>query len=214
MPRSAWQDSVAAHKERTRAAILDAAAGLVASQGATGLVMTSLARRARISRATLYNYFPDVEQVLEALVQAQVDEFTRELDRRLDGVADPAERLRRALAALTAWAGDQAALRPAGSRRQPAPNQALVGRIHRPLGALRDRLAALIAGAAEAGRLPPGTDPAMATRIVLALVFGAREQLGPAGQPGLAGTMLTFLLRGLGLADLAGDLDSTHPGPG
>src|ERR1019366_6911513 len=40
-----WLASVAEHKRRTRARILDAAADLVAAQGASGLVMTALARR-------------------------------------------------------------------------------------------------------------------------------------------------------------------------
>jgi AcrR family transcriptional regulator len=41
--------------------------------------MTALARRSGVARATLYNYFPDVEQVLEALVAAQVSQFLSDL---------------------------------------------------------------------------------------------------------------------------------------
>jgi AcrR family transcriptional regulator len=196
-----WLESVAEHKQRTRARILDSAAELVASHGVRGLVMATVARRAGVSRATLYNYFPDIEQVLEALVEAQVERFVHDLDQLLDRVADPGERLRRGIAALAAWAGEQAPRRPARGDRRGPPNPMLVSRIHRPLGRLRERIAALTAEAGDAGLLSPGTDPAVTTPIVLALVFGAREQLGPSGQPALARIMQAFILRGLGLAD-------------
>ncbi|MDX6389820.1 MAG: hypothetical protein QOJ73_883, partial [Streptosporangiaceae bacterium] len=126
-----WLASVAEHKRRTRARILDAAADLVAAQGASGLVMTALARRSGVARATLYNYFPDVEQVLEALVAAQVSQFLSDLEGRLHRVHDAGERLRLATALLVRWAGGQAARRPARARHGGPPSPAVVGRIHR-----------------------------------------------------------------------------------
>jgi AcrR family transcriptional regulator len=104
---------------RTRARILDAAAELVATQGASGLVMTALARRSGVARATLYNYFPDVEQVLEALVAVQVGQFLADMERRLAGVPDAGERLRLAITTLVAWTQGQAA-RPGPRSTRPA----------------------------------------------------------------------------------------------
>jgi len=193
-----WLASVAEHKRRTRARILDAAAELVATQGASGLVMTALARRSGVARATLYNYFPDVEQVLEALVAVQVGQFLADMERRLHGVRDAGERLRLAIAALVAWTEGQATRRPARARHGGPPSPAVVGRIHRPLAELREHLQTLVTAARDAGALPPDTDPALATRFVVALVLGTREDLGRSGHPEVARRLHDFILGGLG----------------
>ena len=194
-----WLASVAEHKRRTRARILDAAADLVAAQGASGLVMTTLARRSGVARATLYNYFPDVEQVLEALVAAQVSQYLSDLERGLDGVHDAGERLRLATAMLVRWTGGQAARRPARARHGGPPSRAVVGRIHRPLAELHDRLVVLVAAARDAGALPADTEPVLATRFVVAVVLGTRAELGRSGHPEIARRLHEFILGGLGL---------------
>jgi AcrR family transcriptional regulator len=162
--------------------------------------MTALARRSGVARATLYNYFPDVEQVLEALVAVQVGQFLADMERRLHGVPDAGERLRVAIATLVAWTGGQAARRPARARPGGRPGPALVGRIHRPLGELRERLLTLVTAAQDAGALPPDTDPALATRFVVALVLGTREELGRPGRPEVARRLNEFILGGLGFS--------------
>jgi AcrR family transcriptional regulator len=198
-PADGWLASVAEHKRRTRARILAAAAELVAEHGASGLVMSALARRSGVARATLYNYFPDVEQVLEALVAVQVGEFLADLERCVHGVPDAGDRLRLAIGTLVAWTGGQAARRPARPRRGGPPSRAVVGRIHRPLGELRDRVALLVAAARDAGSLPADTDPVLATRFVVAVVLGTREELGSSRNPEVARRLHDFILGGLGL---------------
>jgi AcrR family transcriptional regulator len=190
-----WASAVAAHKDRTRARILAAAADLVASRGASGLAMTALARRARVARATLYNYFPSAERVLEALVETEVAAFLKDLDRRLETVSDPGERLNQGISILVGWVAGQAADGPAPARRTPSAGPREIAAIHRPLAAIQDRIQEIVAAACDAGALPPHTKPDLAASFTVTLVLGARWQLGG---DRTAAALRAFLLAGLG----------------
>ena len=65
MPRI-WSETIAAHRDAVRDAILDATAALVAEHGLTGVTMSQIARESGIGRATLYKYFPDIGSILAA----------------------------------------------------------------------------------------------------------------------------------------------------
>ena len=58
---------------RNRQAILDAASEIIAEQGLDGLSMRSLAERADYSPSTLYRYFEDKEDILDALAKQAAD---------------------------------------------------------------------------------------------------------------------------------------------
>lgn len=59
--------------QRTRTAILDAALGCLAAQGVRRTTMTDLALAGGVAKATLYNHFRTKDDVLAALVDAQVE---------------------------------------------------------------------------------------------------------------------------------------------
>lgn len=63
-------------KERSRRSILDAASALVVERGGPRFTVEELAERADVSRATVFNYFPSVSDVL---VTASVERFDRVL---------------------------------------------------------------------------------------------------------------------------------------
>ena len=71
MPRL-WDDTIDAHRQAVRAAVLDAAWGLVAERGLAAVTMSSVAEAAGIGRATLYKYFPDVDAILVAWHERQI----------------------------------------------------------------------------------------------------------------------------------------------
>ena len=191
---------VAAHKDRTRARILDAAAALLTDRGAAGLAMTALARRAGVARATLYNYFPDAEHVLEALVETEVAAFLRDLDQRLAPAAGPGEQLDAAIDGLVAWVARQAGRRPARGGSRSGTRAVDVAGIHRPLTAIEARVAQVIAAARDADVLPPHTVPALTARFTVALAFSVRGQLAGTGSDQTAAALREFLLAGLGVA--------------
>lgn len=65
--------------------------------------MSLLAQRAGISRATLYHYFPDLEQVMLAWLELQVANFTKGLAARVGAIADPTLRLREIISTLVTY---------------------------------------------------------------------------------------------------------------
>jgi AcrR family transcriptional regulator len=83
-----WSDTIEAHRQDVRAAILDATADLVAERGPLSVTMSQIAETAGIGRATLYKYFPDVEAILvawhERHVAAHLDHLAAIRDRAGD----------------------------------------------------------------------------------------------------------------------------------
>jgi AcrR family transcriptional regulator len=78
----------------TRERILDAMIGHVADHGVRSATMDAVARRASLSRVTLYSYFPNKEAILQAAVLRELERFFSELEEvaaRYDD--DPEQRL-------------------------------------------------------------------------------------------------------------------------
>ena len=87
----------AVKKERTRQALSEAAVAIVAAEGIDALTADRIAAEAGVSRRTLFNYFPRVEDVLTA----SIDQVTQETMAAF--VARPTgEPLRQSIAAVLA----------------------------------------------------------------------------------------------------------------
>jgi AcrR family transcriptional regulator len=71
-------------KEEARAAILDAAEQVLAEQGFHAARMDDIAERVGVSVGTLYNYFKDRQQLLEALMEVRGRELLTLLDGELE----------------------------------------------------------------------------------------------------------------------------------
>ncbi|MFY0572455.1 TetR/AcrR family transcriptional regulator [Archangium lansingense] len=71
-------------KEEARAAILDAAEQVLAEQGLQAARMDDIAARVGVSVGTLYNYFEDRQQLLEALRDVRGGELLAQLDAELE----------------------------------------------------------------------------------------------------------------------------------
>jgi len=117
-----WQDSIEAHRDAVRDALLDAAGSLVAEAGVAALSMAAIAERAGVGRATLYRYFPDLPGILAAWHERHVSGHLAALVATRDAEADPRARLAALLEAYVRVArqshqhgGDAAA----GLHRQP-----------------------------------------------------------------------------------------------
>lgn len=72
---AAWSATLAEHKQRQLLHIGRVAADLVTRDGVTAVSMSKLAQAAGISRATLYNYVPDVPTAIRLYLTAQSDAF-------------------------------------------------------------------------------------------------------------------------------------------
>jgi AcrR family transcriptional regulator len=74
-----WNETITAHRAAVQDAVLDAVAALVAEQGLASVSMSQIAERSGIGRATLYKYFPDVEAILTAWHERQINRHLAEL---------------------------------------------------------------------------------------------------------------------------------------
>jgi AcrR family transcriptional regulator len=88
-----WTETIEAHRREVREAILDTTAALVARHGLLGVTMSRIAEETGIGRATLYKYFPDVEAILTAWHERQVEAHLAQLVEIRDRAGDPAHRL-------------------------------------------------------------------------------------------------------------------------
>lgn len=99
MPRL-WTQTIEAHRREVRDAILDATAALVAEHGLLSVTMSEIAQKTGIGRATLYKYFPDVEAILHAWHQRQINGHFEYLAQVRDQAGDPNGRLEGVLEAF------------------------------------------------------------------------------------------------------------------
>lgn len=67
-----WDQTIEAHRQEVREAILQTAGALAARNGLLSLTMSQIAEQTGIGRATLYKYFPDVETILLAWHEGQI----------------------------------------------------------------------------------------------------------------------------------------------
>jgi AcrR family transcriptional regulator len=146
MPRL-WNDTIAAHRQDVRDAILNATSELVAERGLLVVTMSEIADRAGIGRATLYKYFPDADAILLAWHEQQIDRHLSRLEQTRDSAQSARGRLEAVLEAYALMAHDSDA-------RHDAELAALLHRDeHVALGQrrLRELVRALIADAAASG---------------------------------------------------------------
>ena len=88
-----WNETIEEHRREVREAILDTTVALVAEQGVLSVTMSQIAEKTGIGRATLYKYFPDVETILRAWHERQIDGHLGYLAAVRDRAGDAGERL-------------------------------------------------------------------------------------------------------------------------
>lgn len=94
-----WSETIRTHRGAVQSAILNATADLVAEGGLSSVTMSKIAGAAGIGRATLYKYFPDVDTILAAWHERQIQIHLQHLTHVKDRTTDPARRLESVLEA-------------------------------------------------------------------------------------------------------------------
>ena len=187
-----WSQTIEAHRDAVREATIKATAALVAAHGLTGVTMSQIAKQTGIGRATLYKYFADVDSILRAWHERQVDEHLERLVQVRDGAVGAAERLQ---AVLDAYA-------QATSHRQAHDGNAAEA-LHRSdhVDAAHERLHGfvreLIEDAASAGAARRDVPADELTLYALHALAAASSLSDPAAVRRLVRTVL----RGLGSDD-------------
>ena len=158
-------------RTRTVHSILGAAMRIVEEEGIAGLSMSSLAQRAGVSRQTLYNYFPDVDAVLGALLEMG-DAGTDELAARLSNATD-------ARASLTMFVDDVVGSVAAGHPSPVALTAALPTSHREAMSAHERHTEGLVEAILERGRgeglFRADVDPELDGRILYRAAFAGAE---------------------------------------
>ena len=88
-----WTDTIEAHRREVRDAILDTTALLASEHGVLAITMSQIAEETGIGRATLYKYFTNVESILVAWHERQIDDHLKQLAELRDGAGSASQRL-------------------------------------------------------------------------------------------------------------------------
>ena len=80
-------------RARTQARILEAALRVFAAKGAGVPVIGDFIAAAGVARGTFYNYYDSVEELLEATTKWLEEDLMASIERELDGLVDPVDRL-------------------------------------------------------------------------------------------------------------------------
>jgi AcrR family transcriptional regulator len=139
-----WNDTIDEHRRTVHTAILDAAASLAAQHGLASVTMSQIATSAGIGRATLYKYFPDVDTILVAWHERQINRHLQQLVEARDSTSQPGSRLAAVLRAFALSRHQQH-----GDDLAPALHQR--DHVHRAHRHLHDFVTELIRQAAAAG---------------------------------------------------------------
>lgn len=193
-----WSESLASHRRRQTIHIGRTALELISRHGIAAVSMRQLADAAGVSRATLYNYFPDLESALLAYLEAAMEDYLTEVERALQGIDDPVEQLDRYIEHQVAYlAGDQhrtgAALLQAA-----AESPRLAPALSQHVGGPAEVVAKILVNGRAAGAFDPELDPALCTTLVLHLLAGACAALDAgAGADEAAAAVRRLLHHGL-----------------
>lgn len=175
MPRVAGQIDLAKTE-----AILDAAGGTFAERG-LGVSMEEIARRACVSKQTIYNHYGSKAELVRALVQRRVHEITSGLEapgaaeNPREALADFGRRLLQSLLQPRAHALLRLTVQAAGDMPDVSRAMYEAGPRHN-----RQKLAEFIALEARAGRLSVD-DPAQAAEFFAGMVLGSYQTAGLLG---------------------------------
>ncbi|MBR0599934.1 TetR/AcrR family transcriptional regulator [Sinanaerobacter chloroacetimidivorans] len=85
------------NKIKCRERILKASRRLFSSKGYENTLIEDVARKAEISKATLYNYFPNKESLLMGIAQDELDQIKILLNHEYKDMANSEKKLRRIL---------------------------------------------------------------------------------------------------------------------
>ena len=159
------------HRREVRDAILESAATLVAERGLLSVTRSEIAQNAGIGRATLYKYFRDVEAILLAWHDRQIEAHLAHLEDLRYGLALPFKRLE---AVLEGYA-------LISTRRHGHQDAALAEFLHRDSHVeharrkLREMIGDLLAASVETGDVRADVPPAELASYCLHALGAARD---------------------------------------
>lgn len=154
----------ALNKEKSRSSILKASRKLFSKQGYDETFIEEIADLAEVSKATVYNYFPDKDSLLIGIVEEVEDNIEDYLENEFSAEANDLDRIRRFMAELV-FASLQY---PSLTRRIVFLNSDRNSTLYGTLNEIESFLRKLIAAAQSDGYL----SAEVSTDIILDLLMG------------------------------------------
>ena len=188
--------SLAEHRERTRTALFDALAELMAKHSFDKITLSDVAAHAGVGRTAVYNHFADKEDLLLAFMEHETARYAEELSASLAGVEDPIDRLR-------VYVRQQALLKrhfhfPSTGPLANSVSRGTAGRLRAHAGLMAQMLAQILTDAVATAAIPP-QDPAQVIPLVHACVMGGRPTpTEPTARTAYLEALDTFVLRAVG----------------
>lgn len=171
---AAWNDTVADHRDRQRQLIIDATMGLVATRGLSDVSMAEVAKHAGIGRATLYKYFPGVEEIVAAHVLRTVEEHHASLEVAIAELRDPLDAIRTSLSILLGYFASNEH-RSAATSVNPEHFSPEIGTdVRAAFTRVHDLFARLVLEAQDAGHLRPDVDAWFTSQLLFQMLAAGR----------------------------------------
>ncbi|MBN1171341.1 MAG: TetR/AcrR family transcriptional regulator [Micromonosporaceae bacterium] len=165
------------HKALYRERIIDAAIEMVAEDGIAKASMAALAQRARIGRATLYKYFPDVEHALLAHAEREVNECQAALRSVIAQEPDPVLQLRRCIEALLHYFAGRRHQLYWAALEQAGLSSAAAARLQVLMAGLPQIFVATIAAGMAEGRFRPDLRPAIHGLVIFKMIVSLHDPI-------------------------------------
>ena len=174
MPRIT-EPTVAAHRAMQLARLTDAAYQIVETDGADAVTLTAVAKRAGLSRSTLYGYFASRDDLIVAVCEDAVVTWCDTIIRSMTAQADPEGQLREYVEAQLGAAAD--------TRHELAMLLLQSGVSAAGLARIRDAHAPLRTALMDTLRRMRLAEPERAAAFVQAAVTAAYEQIRAGNEP-------------------------------
>ena len=191
-------ESLASHRELTRARLFEALGSLMGEQSFESITMSQIAERAGVGRTAVYNHFADKEVLLLAYMREVTSEFARVLKQRLEAEPDPLVRLRIYIRSHLQMIGRYHVKAGMGLRRQMSGQGA--SHLHDHAGLVGEVLIGILDEAMECGQIAE-QNTLGAVHLIHATLQGQRLPKDPEHRESALALVETFILRGLGASE-------------
>ena len=191
-------ESLASHRELTRARLFEALGSLMGEQSFESITMSQIAERAGVGRSAVYNHFADKEVLLLAYMREVTGEFARVLTQRLEAEPDPLMRLRIYIRSHLQMIGRYHVKAGMGLRRHMSGQGA--SHLHDHAGVVGEVLIGILDEAMERGLIAQ-QNTLGAVHLIHATLQGQRLPQDPEHRESALTLVETFILRGLGASE-------------
>ena len=191
-------ESLASHRELTRARLFEALGSLMGEQSFESITMSQIAERAGVGRTAVYNHFADKEVLLLAYMREGTGEFARVLTQRLEAEPDPLMRLRIYIRSHLQMIGRYHVKAGMSLRRHMSGQGA--SHLHDHAGVVGEVLIGILDEAMERGLIAQ-QNTLGAVHLIHATLQGQRLPQDPEHRESALTLVETFILRGLGASE-------------